>query len=257
MKKMILRSCKLREISGVDRPAQSPATMTIIKREEPGMDKKEFEALQKKVGDLTKALDSATKKADLTDAEKGYMNGLKKEDQDSFLALSAEDRKAQMEMSKRADEVLEIDGVVLVKSSVGEEMFEVIKSQQAEIQKQAQEVTKARELAIQAGFVRKASSDYSHLPGTADEIGTLLRETANISKGAKATLDTVLTSLEKMNASTFISKGHGGGENEGTPALEKLDTLAKNYAEANGVDYETAYSAVLEKNQNLWEEVIN
>lgn len=258
-KKLILKDFELVEISGVDRPAQEPALMSIIKRKmkEHDMSAEELKALQKKVDDLTSALEVAQSVAKLSDAEKQYMSGMDAKEQDSFAKMSSSDRNAHMEMSKRAQEVIEINGTLINKASVGDATFEVLKSQQAQIEKQEAETKKARDLAIQATFVRKAADSYSHLPGTADQIGTLLRETADISKASRDTLESLLVALEKSNAAAFEKKGHGGGETEGQSAIEKLDTLAKAHAEKHNVDYATAYSTVIESNTDLYRDSLN
>lgn len=258
-KKLILKDFELEEISGVDRPAQAPALMSIIKRKEkePDMSAEELKKLQKQVSDLTGALELAKSMASLSDTEKQFAQGMDEKEQKSFAGMSSDDRKARMDMAKFAEETLEINGTLINKAAIGADMFEVLKSQQAQIQKQEAETKMARDLAIQATFVKRASDDYSHVPGTADQIGTLLRETADISKASKDTLEAVLIALEKSNASAFVPKGHAGGNDEGESAIEKLDTLAKAYSEKNSVDYATAYSAVIEKNTDLYAETLN
>ena len=261
MPKLILKDFDLTEISGVDRPAQTPAKMTIIKRKTEGADmpkdNAELAALQKKVDELTGALDIAKSLASLSDVEKQYIEGMGRKEQEAFMKMSSTDRDAHMEMSKRAEETMEINGTLVTKAAVGADMFEVLKSQQAQIMQQQAETKKARDLAIQATFVKKASDSFSHLPGTSEQVGALLRETADLSKGAQDTLNTVLTALEKMNASAFVSKGHGGGSDEDESAIEKLDKLAKAHSEKHNVDYATAYSVVIEKNADLYGETLN
>jgi hypothetical protein len=260
VKRLILKDFVLEEISGVDRPAQVGAKMSIIKREreeETDMSAEDLKELQKKVAELTDALVVSKSLASLNDAEKSYLNSLPEGSKDSFLEKSADERQVQMDLAKSNDEVLEIDGATISKGAIGADFFAVIKSQQSQLKKQEAETKKAREAAMQAGFVKRATDSYSHLPGTAEEIGTLLRETADLSKGAQDTLSTVLTALEKMNASSFVASGHGGGKDEGATSLERLDTLAKAHAEKHNVDYATAYSEVIEKNADLYADSIN
>jgi hypothetical protein len=268
MKKLILRDFTLEEISAVDRPAQTPAKMSIIKRNRPAdrgtvmttenMNQTELDALTKQVSDLTDQLSRAEKMAGMSDAEKQYMAGMKDDEKKAFSDMKSEDRKKMMEMSKRADETLEINGNVLIKSVVGAEMFEVIKSQQAQIVKQREEVHKARELAITATFIKKASEEYSHVPGTNEELGALLRETADLSKGAQDTLSAVLKALQETNAQAFITKGHADGSgDENESPIQQLDSIAKAYAKDNNVDYATAYSVVVEQNAELYQKSLN
>jgi hypothetical protein len=258
-KKLILKDFELEEISGVDRPAQAPALMSIIKRKtkEPDMSAEELKKLQKQVSDLSDALTFAKGMASLNDTEKQFAAGMDEKEQKSFSEMSSDERKSRMEMAKQAQETMEINGTLINKAAVGADMFEVLKSQQAQIQKQEAETKIARELAIQATFVKRASDEYSHVPGSADQIGALLRETADISKGSKDTLEAVLTALEKSNAASFKPQGHSGGKDEGESAIEKLDKLAKDHSEKHNVDYATAYSTVIEKNAALYAESLN
>jgi hypothetical protein len=268
VKKLILHDFDLEEISAVDIPAQTPAKMSIIKRNEStdrgnnmstdNQNTVELDALKKQVSELSGQLADAQKMAGMSDAEKQYMTGMKDDEKKAFTDMKPEDRKKRMEMSKSMDESIEVNGVVLTKSALGADMFSVIKSQQAQLEKQEQEVRKAREMAITATFVRKASEQYSHVPGTNEELGMLLRETADISKGAQDTLASVLEALEKSNAKAFVSKGHtDGADDEGVSPIDKLDSIAKSYATENNVDYATAYSVVIEQNADLYQKSLN
>jgi len=256
-KKLILKDFELVEISGVDRPAQESALMSIIKRkEEHDMSAEELKVLKSKVAELSAALEVAKSMASLHDAEKMYVSSMSESDRDSFIKMSPADRNAHMEMSKRAQEVIEINGTLINKGAVGEATFEVLKSQQERIVKQEAETKKARDLAIQATFVRKAADNYSHVSGTSEEIGTLLRETADISKSSRQTLESILEALEKSNKAAFENKGSASGSDEGTDAISKLDAMAKAHSEKHNVDYATAYSIVIEKNADLYGETL-
>lgn len=258
MRKRILKDFELTEISGVDRPAQTPATMTIIKRDrakEPDMSADELKALQKSVEDLTVELAIAKGMAGMSDMEKEYMSGMDDDAKKGFMGMSPEDRKKKMDQMKKNDEVLEVNGAQIYKSAVGDNLFEVLKEQQEEIKKQAAEVHKAREIAMLAGFVKKAQSDYSHVPGTPEQVGQLLRETADLSKSAQETFSAILKALENANAEAFTTKGAGGGKLDET-VVEKLDTLTKNHAEKHNLDYATAYAQVIEKNADLYEQMV-
>ena len=259
MRKRILKDFELTEISGVDRPAQTPATMTIIKRErakEPDMSAEELKALKKSMEELNAELALAKGMAGMSDMEKEYMSGMDDEKKKGFMGMSPEERKKKMEMSKRNDEVLEVAGAQVHKSAVGDALFGVLKQQQEEIQRQANEVNKAREIAMLAGFVKKAQSEYSHLPGSAEQVGQLLRETADLSKSAQETLGSILKALETSSAEAFVTKGASGSGDGDKTVVEKLDALTKAHAEKNNLDYATAYAQVIEKNADLYEQTL-
>ena len=108
MPKKVLTDLTIRFLSGVDRPAQEPATARTFKRDDKGdpvMSQKTAEQLQAEIEDLQKRLARAESLATMSDAEKAFMRTLDSEDRPSFVGKSADARKVQMEAAEKADPV--------------------------------------------------------------------------------------------------------------------------------------------------------
>lgn len=215
------------------------------------------EELQKSVEALTKSLAMATALAKMSDAEKEYMNGMDEEAKKEFMALSPEDRKQKMAVSKAADATIEVNGTVIKRSVVGTDMFAVLKAQQdqlAEIQKAA---TKAKEEAEHATLAKRATEEFAHLPGGTEAATTLLKAASGMTDEAKAALDALMKSAEEMAKGNFKPVGKSaGGSGEGKSATEQLDDLAKAYASEHNVSFAKAYSEVISSNPNLYQETL-
>lgn len=298
MKKLILKDFVLNEISGVDRPAQPTATMSIIKRaqgkdedsfkkklmecieagsdnplsklitkaitehntEDKNMVKSDLEKVQEKVDSLTKSLETQksdlekqTFLASLNDEEKTFFKALHDPEADAFRALSEEERKKKMKLNKAADETLLVDGQSISKSEVGEGMFAVIKSQQAEISKNQAAIKVATEKALTDSFTKRATETYKHLTGKPEEIGAVLKVMAGASEGERKTFDAIFKAADEMTSKGFKPQGRFiKADPDGKSAVEQLDELAKKHAEVNKVQYAIAYSAIIEKNTDLY-----
>lgn len=299
-KRKILKDFVLTEISGVDRPAQPTAKMSIMKRAideankeivksdkdlkdsippanpdvektssgeagikaepeskgEPDMLKTTDEGVaMSEVEDLKKQLEEAQTLAKMSDAEKMYMDGMDEKMKKEFMGLTPEERKKKMEMTKRDDETLDVDGVTISKSAVGADMFAVMKSQQAALESQKADIAKAQERAEMAELTKRASDEFSHLSGEASEVAMLLKHVEAMPEDVKKTALAVMKSAEEMNAKAFKSQGTTLAKSVDQTAEEEIDTLTKAYVEKNSVDYATAYTAVITANPELYKRI--
>ncbi len=214
--------------------------------------------LQKKFDDATAALAAMTIISKLNDDEKAFMEGMDDKARKAFTALTSDERKGKMDLAKRDDETLVVDGNTISKSVVGDSMFAVIKSQQAQITTQADKVEKAQQAAVTATMTKRADAELGHLPGTSEEKAEVLKLLAGASEEVRTTAEAIFKSADEMAGKAFGKQGHTTGQSaiSGT-AVEKLDTLAKAHATENKVDYATAYSAVIEKNEDLYLQTLN
>lgn len=282
MKRKILKDFELTEISGVDRPAQPTAKMSIMKRadfdknelselikqalndmregaiQDDGEDKmSDIEKLTAQVAELQKSLDEAQALAKMSDDEKMHMAKMGDKDKAAFMAMSPEERKKKMMMSKRDDETIEVAGQTISKSVVGDQMFAIMKAQDAQLKANQEAIAKAQEAAEMATLTKRASEEFSHVPGTAEEVAALLKFAKGMPEGVQTTLGNLMKSYEQTIAKAFESQGHA---HVASPvmksATEQVETLAKAYAEKNSVDYSTAYSKVIEQNPALYDQMI-
>lgn len=214
--------------------------------------------LEKKVTDLTTQLADALAVSKLNDAEKTFAEAMDDKAKKAFTALSADERKAQMDLTKRDDETLVVDGNTVSKNAVGDSVFAVLKSQQAQIDAQKTAVEKAQRDAETAVLTKRASDEFGHLPCKAEELAPVLKAVEGMPEAVRTTAEAILKAAEGMAAKAFDTTGHRGSLTpEGATAIEKLDSLAKNHAEEHNLGYEISYAAVIEKHVDLYEQAIN
>lgn len=275
-----LKKLILKEVSVVDRGANPHAHIALFKRDEGAGnpagdhvqqkelkmqdDAKKVADLESSVADLTKKLETATAGIEKANAEKSAaeaiakLNGDEKahydkfgkaEDKKRFLEMKDEDRKKEVKKAAESDEVLKVEGTEIRKSAVGEAAFAVMKSQQAAIQKQADDLKKAEEAREMADLRKRADDDYKHVVGTSDEKAAVLKAIKGMDEPVRKSAETILAACEKMTASGFAKIGHGNGRVAEGSADSELDKKAKEYAKANSVPFAKAYDEVLNSDE--------
>lgn len=214
----------------------------------------ELEKLTAEVVGLKKDLSNALIVAKLSDDEKAFMSDLDDDAKKAFTGLTGDERKAKMDLAKVDDETMVVAGETISKLAVGAPMFAVIKAQQADLEKQRADTKKAQDTAEMAVLTKRVGDDFSHLSGTPAELAEVLKAFGGMPEAVRKTAEAVFASAEKMASKGFVTSGlrKGNVAEEGS-AAEQLDTLAKAHAETNKVDYEVAYSAVIEKRTDLYE----
>lgn len=253
----------LTELADVTNPLTKCVTNLLTKPEDDQMPKPTLtiEELTKKVATLTTDLTAAIELAKFNDAEKAFMTGMSDDDTSAFKALDASERKAKMDLAKSADETIVVAGEVISKNVVGSGMFAVIKSQQAELGLQNVKIAKAEEAAELITFEKRAVTEFSHVPGEANEIAAVLKALKGSPEAVRNTVDAIFKAAETMAVKAFSKVGSTTTKSgvilpEGTSAEEQLDTLAKAYSKDHKVDYSTGYAAVIELNTHLYEEAL-
>ena len=271
-KKLILKDFELVEISGVDKPAQPTAKMTIMKKadkdlstiEKGGTDmsdelKVQIEELQKQLDALKASNDSLQKMASLSDEEKAFIKAMSKEEEkEEFLEMDEEKRKEKVAKAKSEDASIVVAGQTITKSVVGDQIFAVFKAQQEEIDRQRAEVQKAKDDAEMAELVKRASEEYSTVPGTPEEIAGVLKAVSTLDEVVQKNLEAIFNVAKGGASESFETKGAvTKSEPKASDALSKLDELAKAYAKDNSVGYAKAYSEVISKHADLYQESVN
>lgn len=257
----------LDELAVIDNPLvkfiEAVATGTITEpNNEDDLMKTELEKLADEIKVLkelgvkaTADLAAALIVAKLSDGEKAFMTEMDDAAKKAFTGLSGDERKAKMDLKKANDETIVVAGQTISKLAVGQVMFEVVKAQQADLATQKADVKKANETAAMAVFTKRASDDFSHLTGTPAELADVLKAIATMPEAAQKTAEAVFKSAEELAKKAFVATGMRKGlESTDGSAAEQLDTLAKAHAEANKVGYAVAYSAVIEKRTDLYEQ---
>ena len=247
------------ELSNSKNPISAPVVesglITLTEEENKDMSDELKKSLEDAKAELEKAkteLVKAEQFGDLTDLEKEELKEMSEEDKAKFLASTKEER----ELSKSADETLEVAGHTISKRAVGVETFDVLKSQQAVIKAQNDAVIKAKEEAKTAELLKRASDEFGALPGTDLEIAEVLKAVEGLSEGVQKSLQNIMRAGTKTVEAATITKGVStGGDNK--KATEQLDSLSKAYAKDNKVTYAQAYSNVIQSRPELYVDSLN
>lgn len=229
-KRREMQEFKITELSGVDRPAQAHAKMTIMKRADPldeedlnkgarnmPDDNKELEGLQKQVAELTAKLEAATKAqsdaeflAKMDGKEKAWFETLSDDEKEKARKCSPEERAAMMNKALASDEVVKIDGVEIRKSAVGDAQFTLLKQTSERMAAIEKSAAADREALAKATFEKRAEDEFGHLPGDKVAKGALLKAVNELPEEVRSTLDTMLKAGEKAIVSAFNSIGTRG-----------------------------------------------
>lgn len=270
-KKRRIKKFILDEISGVDRPCQTPALTILMKRdtlnssnvEDEGLRIKEDEnmateqELLTQVEGLTKRLEKSEALAAMNDAQRAYHNSLPEEAQVSFRKADASTREALVKAAAAQDEEIELEGEKIRKSAVGEVYFKLLKKQADELAKARAAVKEEAEKREASELKKRAEDTLKHLPGTIEEKTAMLKAIEGIENEdmRKAAVEALKASNDKM-AKAFERSSQGGSADEDTPAV-KLEKMAKKHAEDKGIGYEVAYAEVCDtpEGQKLYGEI--
>lgn len=180
-------------------------------------------ALETEIEEAKKAAevkDEELVKAKMSDDEKSYMEGLDKEAKSKFMSMSSDERRKAMKKALDADEVLEVDGRMIRKSAVGDDMFEHLKAQQVamdDLRKKAddnaEEIKKAKEAADRSRLEKRASDDFDKLPG---EVSLKARVLGAIEKieddEVREAAEKILETAQKVMSAAFDNAGVTGEE---------------------------------------------
>ena len=108
------------------------------------------------------------------------------------------------------DETIKVGKRTVFKSAVGEDMFAILKAQNAEmerLEKMAQDERDAREL---LELSKTAESEIPSLPGTTDQKARLLKSLSSLDDDDRRLLTKMLRAGDRSLSAAFRTVGHGG-----------------------------------------------
>jgi hypothetical protein len=230
MSKKVLTALTIRFLSGVDRPAQEPATARTFKNAPQGeATMKTAEQLQAELEDTLVRLKRAEALASMTDAEKAYQRTLDVEDRPAFIAKSADARKAQMEAAEKADPVYWTSKAGVVYRTSEKRLADSEKRAEAAEEREAETAKRA------AGErITKRVEGWTHLN---NEGGRLVKLATVIDAMPEADRDSLFKTIDGLNKTA--SKRHGSegvnaldvGANDNSPDVEKAQKAFDTYIE--------------------------
>lgn len=210
----------------------------------------ELEAVAKQLDEVTKRADRAESISELSDAQKGIFKGLDAEGQVGFLAMTADQRDAEVAKASEAD-------AVVYKSESGEEFRKsddprLVAMAKRDDEKSAQ-ITKMVQGAVDADLVKRAG-ELAHLPGDVAARVSILKGIDMLPEGEREGATAILKAQNEALAKAFERTGvNGAPEVEGTaldavakrlrdadPTLSEMDSLNKALETPEG---EAAYNA--------------
>lgn len=209
---------------------------SLLTNEDPAMSAE----LQKQLDEAKAQNAVLTAEAGMNDAQKAYYGTLDETAKASFRALDPSTRDVMVSTAKAGDETINFNGAEIKKSAVGDATFQILKSQQEEIntQKEASTVAKFTEMAKSADFVT--------LPGDLIAKASALRAIDGLPEVAKAAVTAMLKAGNEAMKARHAPAAQHVSLDEGMTAQDKLDSLAKAYAEKHNVTFEQASVKVME-----------
>lgn len=239
-----LKGLKLHELSLVDNPANKSSKVTIFKRldDQDNSDlKKENDMTEaevkkaideavsvslKKQEELTSKLDALTKenkllklRAEMTTEEKQFVKESKMtpEEEEAFMEDEEKKKKKMASfLSKRQnDESLEVNGMTIKKSDVGEANFHVMKSQQ-------EALTKAQDDNETIRLEKRVSDEFPKVAGSTADKAKVLKALSSAPADVRAAAEAIFKSANEMASKGFETLGH-----------KKVDIVAKGTLDFN------------------------
>lgn len=176
------------------------------------------------------------KLAKLSDDEKQYTveKGMSEVLKAGFADMTPEERKKKMKddpSCAKTDETLIVKGTTIKKSVVGEATFEIFKSQQADIQANAEKIAKQEDEAKRSAVIKRAES-LGHV-GAAAEVGALIHDITKADPKAGAAMETLLTKVEAVLAKSAVFTEFGSGRGGVTKAVEAIAAKAAELRKAD------------------------
>lgn len=222
---------------------------SLLTNEDPAMSAE----LQKQLDEANAQIGVLTAEAGMNDAQKAYYGTLDETAKASFRALDTTTRDIMVSTAKSADEVVKVNGTEIRKSAVGSAAFDVLKAQQATIDKQNEDTAVAK-------FETLAkSAEFESLPGEVVAKGIALRAIDGLPDVAKAAVTSMLKAGAEAMKARHAPAAVKVSLDDGMNASDKLETMAKAKAKADGTDFVKAYSEVLatEEGQALYNMTVN
>ena len=276
------KDIKITKLSVVKRPAHEGALAKIIKSTElnnavpsaqntnkgdVNMDQKELnDFVAKQIADAVAPLQESLAKAEamakMTDVEKEYASTLDDEKKKEFMAMSPEKRKELMDSKKDIkksdenvnEETFEMNGKTIKKSAVGEDVFFILKAQMEENRATKEALAKERDAREMQELAKQAKGLYPNLPCKDIEKAAVLKAMSTMSESTKKTLETMLKAGDEglKLSKAFDEVGYAVDETSFDESpLTKLNKMAEDIAEKEGVSYHTGYMKALDTAEGM------
>lgn len=245
----LLTKLDIEEVSLVDEGANPDAHIAFFKSKK-GIEMT-IEELKKKLSEETaKVATLEIEKADLeilskmSDHEKSYMDGLSDDDKKKFMGLDAEGRKKMMgdkyKKSLSPDDIKKMQDDVTKAETKVTELTETVNKRDEEIAKLKGDV-ETQELRAEV------EKKYPNSKGTTDEKVEMLKSIRAIeNEVVRKNLIDSMDQAERLATDFSKEKGKGSGDADVTDAGEKLQKMAKEIADKEGITEQQGFAKAIE-----------
>lgn len=242
--KRVLTTLRLDHLSGVDRPAQEPATTRAIKSSsgDPAMPKTpaEYDA---EILDLQKKLKRAESLAAMSDAHKAFMRGLDPDERPDFITKSAADRDQVIKAAEAADPIVYTSKRTTKSYRQSQAELADMAKQADEAHETSQEVAKA----AKAERIAKRASDLANLSNDKGGLTALLEVVDGLPTDVKKSIS---STLDAVNAQAGDFQGaHGTKKNvqagDTSAARAEYETYVADVAKSRGISVAEAKLALV------------
>lgn len=250
-----------KQAGSADQSADTSTAGNIGKREDHMSDTNTTtaeDASAERISKLEKDLAFAKSFGELTDDQKDHYSKLGEDEKKSFISKSADERQAEIDELKKADEVVykSLDGTVFRKSD-DERLVKMAK--RADDNERA--FRKAEQERKDIEFAKRAKDEFGNLPGDESTHVEIVKALDSITDGeARQKAFEVLKSASSTFVKAFERVGTSDTESaEGDTPEARLNKMAKDYEKEHKVSFAKAYQAVCEteEGQQLYSELIN
>jgi hypothetical protein len=278
--KTIMTDFTIDEISAVDRPAQIPARMVIMKRDKKddpdgdklaaGGDKKtasksaanrppegpkmpqtepkaadELTAAKKlhdeELAKMTKRAERAEHVAELSDEHRTHFKSLKGDASDEFLKLDSDARDEAVQAVSDANKVVyKATDGAVYRKNDDPRLVELAKTTDKEKKKRLEFEEKAKK-----GDLEKRATELKHIPDKDGARVALLKAIDSLPEDEQAVAMTALKAQNDRLAPAFGTVGTSEGPSADSGELDELDVMAKTIAERDKITHEQAYVKAL------------
>ncbi len=194
------------------------------------------------IAKLTKRAERAEQVAELSDEHRTHFKSMTGDNQEEFLAKSADDRDVEIQSAHDANKVVYKgeDGAVYRKND-DPRLIELAKSMDAERKMRFLSEAKAAKADLE-----KRASELTHIPDQDGARIALLKAIDTLPEDEQKAAMTALKAQNDRLGKSFTTAGTSVGSNIDNDADDDLTALAKRNAERDGITYEQAYAKALE-----------
>jgi len=183
------------------------------------------DAVAKQLDEVTKRAERAEKVSELNDAQRGIFKSLDGEGQDAFLAMTPEQRNAEVTKAADANAVIhtDLDGVEYRKND-DPRLVQLAKRADAERTARLETEKVAKEADL-----RKRAEDLNHIPGSVEQRMSILKGIDSLPEDEQAPALEALKAQDAGLAAAFRSHGTQSVPSE----TNELDGITKRFRDAD------------------------